>query len=336
MSADENAVLFTNGDNDTFAPWCLQEAYRVRKDVRIVNLSLANGAWYIKQIRDYMNLELGWTDEQIRALRPYRLPDGRTFRIQDQVINAIIDNNAGRVPINFSVTVQSSARKYHGMQTDSLLTLSGMKYRFDHKTSVLSFAGDESIAFFSDPELFRYASFVNQDVYKNETTIRVMGNLTNALLMTADGLRKSGRIEESVVILKQALEIMPTFYGTIRILAGLYAEQGETDSILALLEQYPQADKREVHLVLAKAYRSLDQPDRAGAVLDNLLIKWPTYRPALDEMMRLLIGMKNTEAIIAVLERWVHHNPGDEPVKEALQELINRLETDADSAGREM
>lgn len=113
LSLEENGILITNGDNDTYPGWILTRILKTRPDIRIVNRSLLNTTWYpiyvIKQglPRFISKGELGdLRDKIIRGMKKDHATPSPAGPFGDTLIVLIIESakRAG-CPVYFSKTV---------------------------------------------------------------------------------------------------------------------------------------------------------------------------------------------------------------------------------------
>jgi tetratricopeptide (TPR) repeat protein len=114
---DSNAILITNGDNDTFPNWILTRIVRFRPDVNIVNRSLLNVDWYTREIVkdgvppfitsagiDSLNKAIAREFEQLKGSA---IPHEQPPLYGDRLVGRIIatGQRTGR-PVYFACTVE--------------------------------------------------------------------------------------------------------------------------------------------------------------------------------------------------------------------------------------
>jgi hypothetical protein len=136
-SCDQNAILFTFGDNDTYPLWYIQEVEKVRPDIRIINTSLLGIDWYINQLRYKVNksdsMDVIWSPQQIigenrqylQYAPPDNIPQENYYDLYD-VMKTVLGqgDNVNSFPVKkFKVPVDTAlVRKNGTVNADDVLS----------------------------------------------------------------------------------------------------------------------------------------------------------------------------------------------------------------------
>lgn len=286
-SCDRDAVLFTNGDNDTFPLWFAQEVLGIRRDVKVVNLSLLNTDWYIAQLwenQPKLDIPPVIFDEVMRPNRLSRadflktmthrrnmlkeprkvrlsqwnleieIPDYRQasfFRVQDYMILNIVHGNAGSRPIYFAVTVSDG----NLMGLKPYLIMEGLVYRL--RPTVQTQRMDLDRTLFCLDNLFRFTHLGEKDLYLADDNEKLLSNYAASFIgYVYEARAELGALKQEEKTLQDAIAALKARKGAEAQLAAKGAElAGVTERIDSIYSTTRRQLKRCI-AILPKDWRA--------------------------------------------------------------------------------
>lgn len=355
QSCEQGGIIFTNGDNDTFPLWYLQEVEEVRKDVRVVNLSLLNTPWYIKQLRDYEpQVPIGrLSDQDIERLQPIpwqkkkvkisppgdsELPPlewelkptimGQALRVQDIMILQILEANRWRRPVYFAVTVSPSNK----LGLDSYLQMEGLVFRVHpQKVERIDVAKIEHNLL----NVYRYRNLNNPNIYFNDDIIKLIGNYRSGFFQLAVEAFYNDEKDKMVAILdsmetRLPEEVLPIEKNDIYLQLGmLYHEGGRSEELRERLERLRNKPRNTLRDQLQYAsiyFQYLKDSETALSILEPLYLSNPQNMEIISLLIRIYEATQNYERALTLLDDWLIQHPNDKGATSLRDQFRKKLD----------
>jgi tetratricopeptide (TPR) repeat protein len=328
MPLKQNAILFTNGDNDTFPLWYLQEVEGIRRDVRVANLSLLNTDWYMRQVRDNSpRIDLGWSDADVAQVARGAYYDGKQKRIvyiKDQAVARIVRREYGKRPIYVAVTVPEL------MGLEDALVMQGLVFELQEPLSGARDRIDADATLKNLREVYKYRGLLLPDgnpddsVYKDENARRLVQNYAAGLVRAAQEKSQQGDYFSAMEAMRLGGNIAPASRAIQYSLAALKIQMRrpeEAEALLRGLAARGWGDAR-LFLLLGRSLEEQEKPADAEAQYRKALALAPDDFDSLSDLFYLLWQkLDRGEEGIALLRDWARRHPNNRRAARVLEEL---------------